>query len=522
MKYVRVPRELNTSDVRGEENCFSPGRYVRFLPPQQKGASHYAPLDKLVVVRDETVKTHKAGIYAYAEIGDINVSTGGVTFRQLKGFQLPTKRPARAETGDVLISTVRTYRKGIGRVTGDGNNLVTTNALLNFCATTGFAPGVTLPYVYAFLRSDFFVEQVWALLNRGVYPRMDRGALAKIVIPVAHDEEVCEYVASLTVAISDKERAIRIRNAEILRQIETELVANQTGGAFRYEHPTLAELRATNRLDTGLYCRGFRAFRHCVDHYRHGATTLSVMGVRSRRGPNLAVSIIGNSLYSDTFKVGWYELIRPVNISAYGTLSLREWLGSPKKLPTVKRGDLVLGCEGFEKGRSIVLVEAPDRCTTNFHGTVLSWPGAEVWETIFVRCFLAFLRERGVIDWVGAGGSGGHMSPEYFDYLPFPRFPEGVRRQIARLYHNPAPRSTPKLTLANFVAWHRKWNDDLGIWELDREMKALQQTLAAVQEEIIEGRAVQLPFRSIKPDSEDPLSCSGRTRVVSAEITGPN
>ncbi len=231
-----------------------------------------------------------------------------------------------------------------------------------------------------------------------------------------------------------------------------------------------------------------------MNNYRHGATTLSTIGVRSRRGPNLAVSVIGKSLYSKTYKPGWYELIRPVNIGEYGTLDSREWLGSPKKLPTVNRGDLILGCEGFEKGRSLVLVDRPEHCTTNFHGTVLFWPGAEIWQTVFVRCFLAYLREHGVIDWVGVGGSGGHMSPEYFDYLPFPRFPDSVRERIAHLYHNPAQPPARKATLANFVAWHREWNEGLGIWELDREMKALQQTLVAVQEEIIGGRSVTLPF----------------------------
>lgn len=220
---------------------------------------------------------------------------------------------------------------------------------------------------------------------------------------------------------------------------------------------------------------------------------MSKLGIRSRRGPNLAVSVIGKALYSDTPKSGWYELIRPVNISEYGTVGAREWLGSPKKLPVVSPGDLILGCEGFEKGRSLVLVEAPERCTTNFHGTVLFWPGAELWQTVFIRCFFAYLRAHGVIDWVGVGGSGGHMSPEYFDHLPFPRVPDKEQQRIARLYHNPCTPPARKLTLTNFVSWHQEWDETLGIWELDREMKALQAELAAVQEKIIAGRSVQLP-----------------------------
>lgn len=492
MKYVRAPRELHSTELRAGEACYSPGRYVRFVPPKSRGVSQFAPLDKLVVVREDSVKTRKSATYRYAEIGDIDVATGGVTFRKLQGFRLPTARPALAKTGDILISTVRTYRKGIGFVAEEGENLVTSNALLNFCATTDFAPGVTLPYIYAFLRTDFFVEQVWSLLNRGVYPRMDTGALDKIMLPIADDAQVCEYVGALALAIIDKENAIRTRNIEILRKIETELSVNQTGDEFRYKYPTLAELRKTTRLDSSLYCRGFRAFQHRVNHYQHGATTLSALGVRSRRGPNLAVSVIGKSLYSDTMKPGWYELIRPVNISEYGTLSSREWLGSAKKLPTVNQGEIIFGCEAT--WRSVVIIDPPHRCTTNFHGTILCWDGASLDSVIWLHTLLGYMRNEGVLKYIAVGGQGGHLSPEYFDYIPIPNFPGVVRKSIARLYHNPAPRPARKLTLANFVAWHRDWNDNLGIWELDREMKALQQTLAVVQEEIIEGKTVKLPF----------------------------
>ena len=223
MQYVSVPRELHTSDISAENMCFSPSRYVRFIPPQQRGASHFVSLDRLVVVREEAVKVRKGDVYRYAEIGDINVATGGIAFRELRGYRLPTSRPARVQQGDVLVSTVRTYRKGIGLVTDTGTNLVSTNAMLNLCGTTNVASAMTLPYIYAFLRSDFFVEQVWSQLNRGVYPRMDADALSKITIPVADDEDVCVYVAALALAIAEKENAIRARDKEISSAIEAEL-----------------------------------------------------------------------------------------------------------------------------------------------------------------------------------------------------------------------------------------------------------------------------------------------------------
>jgi len=494
MRYVSVPKELPFSEIRASEACFSPGRYVRFIPPKELSKKNFATLDRLILLRESRIVPKKDKPYRYAEIGDIDVGTGGIVFRPIPGYRLPINRPSIAKLGDVLVSTVRTYRKGIGYVADDDDNLVTTNAVLNICGVTDFAPNLTLLYVYSFLRTDFFVEQVWSLLNRGLYPRMDKGTLDKILIPISSDKRVIHYVSALMQAIVEKEKAIRERHDEITSAIEEELSINNRGKAFQYAFPRISEIKESSRFDSGLYCTGFSSFKHRVDDYKRGSTCLSKMGVKTRRGPNLAVSVIGKSLYSQEPKPGWYQLIRPVNISRYGTLAQREWLGSQKKLSLVQQGDLIMGCEGFEKGRTIVMVDPIERCTTNFHGTVIYWPDSELWQIIFVRCFLAFLREYGVIDWVGVGGSGGHMSPDYFDYLPIPKFPKDKQKDIALLYHHDSPPPPVKPTLDTFVGLHRSWNAGLGIWELNRQMKALQSSLSDVQEQIIEGKSVKVPI----------------------------
>lgn len=113
---------------------------------------------------------------------------------------------------------------------------------------------------------------------------------------------------------------------------------------------------------------------------------------------------------------------------------------------------------------------------------------------IFLGCFLGYLRKIGIVDAVGAGGSGGSLAIGYLDQVPIPRFPDDIQRRIARLYHNAVPPPARKATLIDLVGWHREWNESLGIWELDRELKALQRVLADVQEQIIEGRTVKPPF----------------------------
>jgi type I restriction enzyme S subunit len=138
------------------------------------------------------------------------------------------------------------------------------------------------------------------------------------------------------------------------------------------------------------------------------------------------------------------------------------------------------------------LIDEPTRTTTNFHGTAIYWPGADITQIVWLRCYFAFMRDQGVIDWVGVGGSGGHMSPEYFDFLPIPRFSDDVKQCIAKLYHSPTSDAAQPTCLSDFVSHHRARNNTLGIWELDSDMKALQVELATVQEFIIQGKTIKV------------------------------
>lgn len=493
MDYVKVPSALSNNDILAEDACFSPGRYVRFIPPELKGYSHYVPLNKLVHIRDEVTKASKHNDYRYVEIGDINVATGGISFQDLKGYQLPTKRPSIAKQGDILISTVRTYRKGIGLVMDDSENLVTTNAVLNFCAVTDFSDGITLPYIYSFLRSDFFVEQVWSLLNRGVYPRMDTGALEKIIIPVADCNNTCAYVDVITKSIAEKEKTIRDRNDKIQSAINYELILNQSG-LFCYEYPNSDEISELGRFDAAIYGYEYKSKISLIKNYCRGYITPSNAGFTITPGPSLEIKLLKTRLDSEKQKPGFYQLFIPTNISEYGTMGKITWLGTAKKLPLLRAGDILFGEAGFQKGRSIVLVDAPDMATTNAHGLYSRRNDGDLSYSIYFRCIFNWYRSQRLIDLMAVGGSGGHFSPNYFDFVLIPKFPDAIKEEIVRLYHNDSSKPSYEITLENFVEWHREWNKSLGIWELDKEMKILQQTLNDVQEKIIEGKKVNLPF----------------------------
>ena len=65
-------------------------------------------------------------------------------------------------------------------------------------------------------------------------------------------------------------------------------------------------------------------------------------------------------------------------------------------------------------------------------------------------------------------------------------------------FHRPFPKKSWTYGVLeasrNLIGPCVKWNEGLGIWELDSELKILQRTLTDVQEQIIEGRTVKLAF----------------------------
>lgn len=495
MQYLRIPKEVSISEIKSNGSSFSAGMYHSISIPNRKVKTvcdllhHTKPFEKGTepgsvwylhhsthfLIRTKALQSHSCLIYPK---GDSIIPINPRIFED-----------PQLKDGDILISK----DSNVGECV-----IVHGNEFKKHMFSGGIVrlnPKIDRFYLFAFLKHPIFKAQLLAKVPRGATIAHAKSLWLDCLIPFPDqkdEDKVLNYISVLTQAIIEKEIAIRKRHESIFFLIDTELKKSRSGTIFKYEYPSIEEIRLTSRLDTGLYCLGFRSFKYNIEKYIHGITCLSKMGIQSRRGPNLAVSVIGKSLYSEEEKKGWYQLIRPINISEYGTLVQREWLGSPQKLPMVKKNDIILGCEGFEKGRTFVLIDPIEQCTTNFHGTVLYWPGAELWQIIFVRCFLAYLREYGIVDWVGVGGSGGHMSPEYFDYLPFPKFPDDVQQQIATLYHHSSQHPQEKLTQFNFIDWHRRWNDSLGVWELNREMKSLQAQLWKVQSDIIDGKTIRI------------------------------
>jgi type I restriction enzyme S subunit len=349
-------------------------------------------------------------------------------------------------------------------------------------------------YFYALTKSKYFKEQ-W-LGKGGIQKNTVSSDRAKTYLPKISNQKVVRFISILTQAILKKEQSIKERYINILSLIEQELLNNQKSNTFKFELPTINEIENTGRLDTNLYREHFKQIVFQIQNYTKGFQTIHELGFSLSRGQNLQVSNIGDSVYSKKKYKNFYTLMLPKFLSKYGTVDKVEYLGNPNSLKTLKKGDLIFGAEGFEKGRSIVIIEEQDRVITNIHGITIQQEEHNVNKAIFVKCCLDYLRSKGLIDLYAVGGNGGSLAQKYWDIIPFPNFPEPKQKEIALLYHNPESiYQTETFTLDNFLEQDNAFNETAGIYELDKRAKQLKEILNKAIDDIANDKAVEICFK---------------------------
>lgn len=467
---------MSTSETRHMRDLLDPKHpFDRGVEP---GSVWYMRRSTRFLIRTKALQAHSYLIYPR---GDAIVPISPKVFRD-----------PHFEDGDIVLSK----DSNVGE-----SALVDAVAQKNHMFSGGLVrlhPTCDRYYLFAFLKHPIFKAQLLAMVPRGATITHAGSLWLDCLIPFPQQpdqERAIQYVSILMQAIVEKEKAIRARNALIDARIEEEVQSGQGGSLeFHYSLPTLAEIRELTRLDVGMYSDEFKRKIFRIRNYKHGSASYEEMGFTITRGQNLQVSCIGKSIYSDVYKPNFYRLVAPTDISEYRTVEEFRYLGNKKELSLLRQGDVVFGAEGFRKGRVVILADEMQKTVTNIHGVIFHHKDGDPAKGIFLGCFLGYLRSDGIVDAVGAGGSGGSLAIGYFGHVPFPRFQRDRQLEIARLYHNPAPPPKDRPTLDTFLAWHRKWNEDLGVWELDREMKTLQRTLLDIQEKIIAGESVRIPI----------------------------
>ena len=354
-------------------------------------------------------------------------------------------------------------------------------------------------YLLAFMKNDIFKQQIDFLVPRGSTIRHGKTKFLDCYIPIPNynKEETIKYVELLMQAIIDKEIIIREKHKKILEEIEKELKDNQQDNVFKYERSNINNIIKHQRLDTSLYAEEFEHNNFIVKNYKYGYVSLTDRGYRGVRGTSLENNFIKSRIDSDEYIEGFYKLIIPTNISEFGYVKKSSYIGTPVKLKTIKKGDIIFGGEGFGKGRTFVVCEDVKNIATNYHGIRIINDNNDIVDSIFIRCFLAYWREKGMIDRIGVGGSGGHCAPSYFHLIVTPKFPDNEKNNIVKLYYNNSKYNSDDLNLSNFLENDHKYNLNAGIYELDKSIKKMKKHVNKVIEKIANDEEILIDFKEL-------------------------
>lgn len=496
--YVKTPTAISFSDIVEKEFTLSSSQYMDLVMPNEN----------FLYVKDflsRPLQRKDLGV----EVGSLNyIGKSTHYFLRTKALQQHSFLPEI--TGETALPIIPNCFVRMNLIKGDliiskdsniGEIVILDKDYPNFMLSGAL---YKLPvsdkkfYLLAFIKHNIFREQLDFMVPKGATIRHAKTLFldCKIPMPNINADETIKFVELLTQAIINKEQLIKERHEKILQQIEQELLNNQKSNEFKFELPTINEIENTGRLDTNLYREHFKQIVFQIQNYTKGFQTIHELGFSLSRGQNLQVSNIGDSVYSKKKYKNFYTLMLPKFLSKYGTVDKVEYLGNPNSLKTLKKGDLIFGAEGFEKGRSIVIIEEQDRVITNIHGITLQQEEHNVNKAIFVKCCLDYLRSKGLIDLYAVGGNGGSLAQKYWDIIPFPNFPEPKQKEIALLYHNPESiYQTETFTLDNFLEQDNAFNETAGIYELDKTGKQLKEILNKAIDDIANDKDVEICFK---------------------------
>jgi len=355
-------------------------------------------------------------------------------------------------------------------------------------------------YFMAFAKSGYCKSELDFLTSRGATIRHAKTLFLDCIIPFpshADKDKVTAYVELLVRALINKEVEIQTRHREIIDLIDGELKANQRPGNFVFKSPSIEQVLKGKRMDAGLYGEEYQKMMFLLTNYTGGYSMLDQQGLELIPGPSLEIKLLGTRLDSDVEKPGFYRIVTPKQITNFGTVTAYEYMGTPRKIPTLRKGDIVFGESGT--GRSFVYLSNHENTITNAHGHVLRPKGCTLEKAITIRCILAYLKEAGFIDLLTVGGAGGHLSPSYFDRVAIPQFSEAVQQDLSRFYHNDVARDYLDVVVSeNFLELDSNWNNLVGIVELDDSVKKINEELIRVIDAIISNNSVDISFSRIK------------------------
>lgn len=291
-------------------------------------------------------------------------------------------------------------------------------------------------YVMAFMRDDYFREQLNAKTPRGATIRHSGDSFLSCYIPDCPQDWVYELTEALikNIAYAEYYSEKKLRKSEKL--IEQELMVKE----YDYINPSIGEMIKRVRLDSGIYSNTVFQWRENTKNYKNGNQSLEEFGFKLKRGPNLAKRDLGRSIQTDTYRKGYNVLIYPSDISSSGYILKVAYLGAKNPIWYLGEKDILFAAEGTV-GKTFAVCDETMHFTTNFHGTIvypIDRKNTPLKKSIFLALYLNYLKSSKVFEKMSVGANGGSFAVGYWDNIIIPNVDESFMDDLTDLYNKSA------------------------------------------------------------------------------------
>ena len=338
-------------------------------------------------------------------------------------------------------------------------------------------------YLLAVLKSHVFRDQLYTRVGLGTTITHASDEFLKCEMPLPRDSNEEKVISMLSEAIVKKEEFVRLKCSQTVSEIDKEISTSRSSEIF----PTYKTLKEKLRLDVSTYSSEYNQYVKEISEYSGGYSSISKLGFKPKRGPNLAVRDSGRILYSDRrINDGFWVVIKPEDLSFEGVLDRFQFMGNNQIKWSFSKGDVLFSAEGTI-GKFFVFCEDVNRITTNYHSIMINHE--DVRESVVLGCILGYLRERGILDKISVGAQGGSLALAHWDLLLVPKLKTNLKEKLFNLYYK-QPNCKQTSDLISILQYHVAHSDGFGIFQLDTQIRYFKSILG----ELINCLAYDLPI----------------------------
>lgn len=205
-------------------------------------------------------------------------------------------------------------------------------------------------FIWFFYTSYFKNYYLIISTKSGTQEFITRDALENINIPFPsknnheNPEDIEKLVSLITQNIINKEEQIKLKkwkNRWTYRK--RTFRENQIKETINYKFPNISELKEIWRLDTALYGDKFKTIYNKISKYSNWVSKINDLWFKTKKWPNLAISVIWESIYSDE-KINdkFKQLILSKHVTEEGWIKTLQYIWSNVKLPILNQFDIML------------------------------------------------------------------------------------------------------------------------------------------------------------------------------------